>query len=485
MDTESCNKLFSEHKEEITLLYVIDDLKLSQVKGEMQGKYAFKATDKQLTSRLTKYGIFKNVQRNEAIRVLVELQRLQVLGGNHTLLVVANGVLLRISDTESYCKRTRVPIPDGSIEDHELPQPKPSDECCGLQVSTSTRISIKEIGHPIKKGLYNRSNADISDLTQLSLLHNKISHATKQFQEGKTTPGWAQTRQAFLLLDQIVKTKHHRQFSDILGIIRMLQKDGPKVLLQEVPTIQGQLCNQLHELAEEALESGDPRRGFFETLKELPEDGQGDPQGHMVLAFDAYCRDLWMARVQGDDIKAYYSYNQSSFPRADRGRFYEKFEGKHREEILVMLREVDNKLGRYSIPTFCLWHTALHYLSVERRFSDAETISSELLRRVAEVDEVSYSSGQLNFDVSRTYLFLGDAQQEQGKLWEALANLEVSLNLRCRPVPVGEWDPLLNAILEALISVGTALGEDDRVAVWEQHQDAISSSLEQVDKRDR
>ncbi|KIW92352.1 uncharacterized protein Z519_07336 [Cladophialophora bantiana CBS 173.52] len=173
---------------------------------------------------------------------------------------------------------------------------------------------------------------------------------------------------------------------------------------------------------------------------------------------------------------------KGTFPRADRGRVYEKYEEKHREEILVMLREMDNKLGRCSIS---LGHTAFHYLFVERRISDVENISSELLRRVAEVDAVSYSSGQLNFDVSRTYLFLGAAQQEQGKLWEAWANLEASLNLRCRPVSVGERDPLLNAILEAWISVGTALGEDDRVAVWEQQQDAISCSLEQIDRRDR
>lgn len=44
MDTESFNSWFSEHQVEITQRYVIDEASLSQVRGEMEQKYGFKAT---------------------------------------------------------------------------------------------------------------------------------------------------------------------------------------------------------------------------------------------------------------------------------------------------------------------------------------------------------------------------------------------------------------------------------------------------------
>lgn len=437
----------------------------------------------------------------------MEQQRLQTLGGSHTLLIAANGVLLRISNIERFSRRKRISIPDGDVEGHELSQTGRKLRFVYLPFNfhhlddpgvfrTFRRMLWLASVHfnknfdtgdwtPDANGLYNRSDADVSDLTELTRLHNMIFDAIKRFRKGEIASGGALTRRAFFSLDQIVQTKHHRQLPDTLGIMRVLHRDGPRALLWGFQTIQGQLCNQLHKLAEKLLESGDPRKGFFEILKELSEDGHGDPQGHMVMAFDAYCRDLWMARVSTGDMKAYYSYNQSSFPRADRGRFYEKFEGKHREEILAVLREVDEDLGRYSIATFCLWHTALNYLFEEGRFSDTESVSLELSRRVTEVKEDLYRGGQLNFDVAKTYFLLGRAQEEQGKLREALTNLELSLALRRLAVPVGVWDALANATLQTLIPVGKALGEDNRVAGWEQQRYAISSGLEQIDRETR
>lgn len=49
---------------------------------------------------------------------------------------------------------------------------------------------------------------------------------------------------------------------------------------------------------------------MFEALEKLSLESAG----HLYLAFDAYCRNLWMSKVGKDGVKAHYSYNQASFP---------------------------------------------------------------------------------------------------------------------------------------------------------------------------
>lgn len=229
-------------------------------------------------------------------------------------------------------------------------------------------------------------------------------------------------------------------------------------------------------------------------LKELPQDGQWDPQGHLPMAFDAYCRHLWMTRLGSSDMKAYYSYNQASFPRAEPGEFYEKFQGKQPDQMLTMLEKVDDDLGRYSSATFCLWHTAIHYLFQEGRYSDSEDLCHKLAKRVLgseELDPQLFHHGQLSFDVAKTFHLLGRSQEEQAKslnllgrieeaqkqLEQALLNLGTSLTQRRLRVQPGVWDPLSKSILMALISVGTALGDHNSVKVWKQQLEAIFSTV--------
>ena len=291
------------------------------------------------------------------------------------------------------------------------------------------------------------------------------------------------------------------------------------------------LCEHLHALAAQWLQPTDPRIKLFATLKELRQDHQWDPQGHLQMAFDAYCRHLWFNRLGSNDMKAYYSYNQASFPRAEPGEFYEKFQGKILDQMLAMLETVDHDLGQYSVATFCLWHTAINYLFQERRYSDSEVLCRELSNRIlgpAELDplvyhhaqlcfEVAQSFGhnlakrilesgvfnpqlfyhsQLNFDVVKTFHLLGRSQEEQAKsldllgrveeaqnkFEQALLNFVLSLNLRRATAKAGVWDPLLKSILMALISVGTTLGYHDGVEVWEQLLQAMFLTVEENDK---
>lgn len=110
--------------------------------------------------------------------------------------------------------------------------------------------------------------------------------------------------------------------------------------------------------ARKALSPNDPRRIMLECLRKL----DLDQICHIYLAFDAYCRRLWMSKVKHDIMKAYFSYNQASFPRADVGEFYSLYNGMALDGIENILARVDLELGSYSTETFCLWHTAIEYL---------------------------------------------------------------------------------------------------------------------------
>lgn len=77
-----------------------------------------------------------------------------------------------------------------------------------------------------ENGLYNRSDKDQSDLTELSQLHNMIFEAVARHRRGQESLGGPLTRNAFRRLEQIVKINHHRQVPDILGIIRLIQRNG-------------------------------------------------------------------------------------------------------------------------------------------------------------------------------------------------------------------------------------------------------------------
>ncbi|KAH7355150.1 hypothetical protein BKA65DRAFT_581844 [Rhexocercosporidium sp. MPI-PUGE-AT-0058] len=387
-------------------------------------------------------------------------------------------------------------------------------------------------------GLCNRSETDRSQVKELSQLHNILFEALARYRRGEEKLVGPFTCVVFRQLERIVNISHHRQIPDILGTIRLIQRNVSGVQPQGQKTLVTLLCEQLHALAAQVLQPTDPRIQLFGVLKELPQDQKWDSQGHMLMAFDAYCRHLWFARLGSNDIKAYYSYNQASFPRAEPGQFYEKFEGKSMYQILTMLRKVDLDLGQYSVATFCLWHTAIHYLFHEKRYSDSETLCHELSKRILgpfklhpeclqncsvdfdtaeshcqdlaknvlawleeepDVNPQVLHHGQLGFDIVKTFHLLGRSQEELARcqklssqfgeernmLEQALLNFDMALYLRLLTTQNGIWDPLLKSVLMALISVGTDLRLDHGVEVWQEQLQAIIMTVSENDRAQR
>lgn len=455
--------------------------------------------DKKWTSRLTSHSVFKNVQPDEAVRVLVEQNKDNSPTQRWRLLVTANGLLLNINDIEDYCKRTGINIQSITCRDQQHPTTRRQLFFVRLPFEFHT-LNDPEVFRDFQRmlwlagvhfhscfdsgkwtadgnGLYNRDDSHIADLAELSRLHNGLVDAIQKKKindehikkfgddggDGDGTLWQALTNLAKRNLAQIVTTDHHRQMPDILGIIRMLQMSGHAA-------IQSELCDQLQQNVDKYLGSGDPRRKLFHHLSKLPDGMQWDPEGHIPQAFDAYCRDIWMTKLGTGDtngMKPYYSYNQATFPRADPGRFYEKFHNKKVGEIIAILEGVDREMGLYESPTFCLWHTAINYLHEDPDKAGFQRVSSRLAERVSNPKEgVIFDHGQLNFDAAQTLYFLGLAQSYcQRKGSEAIIYFEKALNVRRLSVNSLVWDPLTKIILEALVVAGGEKG-DPRAGYW-------------------
>ncbi|KAL4983844.1 hypothetical protein BDW68DRAFT_168160 [Aspergillus falconensis] len=101
---------------------------------------------------------------------------------------------------------------------------------------------------------------------------------------------------------------------------------------------------------------------MFEFLRTLLRGPDAQAQlGQLYIAFDAYCRYLWISRIGSGDFKAYFSYNQVSFPRADQGAFYDFFEDKDLGRIIAILASADEQIGPLSHETF----SGLHRIPIE------------------------------------------------------------------------------------------------------------------------
>lgn len=61
-----------------------------------------------------------------------------------------------------------------------------------------------------------------SDLSTLSDMHNKVSHALAQFQAGQNERGQALMRSTSPIHESIVKNHPHRQFPDVLAILLLI-----------------------------------------------------------------------------------------------------------------------------------------------------------------------------------------------------------------------------------------------------------------------
>jgi len=426
------------------------------------------------------------------------------------LLILVDGILASAVKAQSYLKRTKKSTSHKMGGGHMLQTTERTILVIPLQFDYS-RLNDPDIFRLVREilwlanvqftdsfdkgiwkrdrdGLYNRGDAMRADLTQLSWLHNNVVDAIERY---KREPG--DGRQLLKQLvsrpsDQIVTTHHHRQIGDILSIIRLLQRDLPEAEVTGNEGIQNEFCTTLRELAEEKLDANDPRRRLLESLSELPQNQNWDPEGHFLVAFDTCCRHLWTARLDKDenDIKVLYSYNQASIPRAEVGKFYERFRGR-KTEILTVLKQMDIALGQFRTETFCIWHTAIRSLLAEERYADAEETSSELVKRILEPEEFRPYIGQLNHDVATSFFLEGQArnklakqlrdlqyvQEGQEKQEQALGSLKTSFHMRRLSVPDNTWDPLLKYILRDLIATSKSLNYRKDSQFW-------SSELEKV-----
>jgi hypothetical protein len=248
--------------------------------------------------------------------------------------------------------------------------------------------------------------------------------------------------------EAVVNNPHHRQFPDLFAILVLLRKNNWEDIRERM---QKHLCR----LAARDLQQNDPRVTMFKCLGELPLDAAG----HAYVAFDTYCRHLWSSRI-GHGFKAYYSYNQASFPRTGPGEFYSLYKGKSVPDILQILYQVDAELGESEHETFCLWHTAIEYFWGQDRFQEMMLITEAFCHRLNGMrgDKRLFEQTQLNNDVSHTYYLLGQAQESVGDLPAAWMSFLESLELRSRILPNDRWDAPKAIALEKAISIGTELG---------------------------
>lgn len=415
----------------------------------------------QWNSLLRDLGIFKNIRGEDAVRAKFVLD--QTPDGNNCLIFV-DGVLQeneqiiqhscrrQISPKENFSPRklTWISLP---FKITALDHPAPFKNFQYLLFTTRVHFeSCFDTGEwgPNHKGLYARSRELQTQLAGLSRLHNTVFRALRQLEQGES--GRAQTllQSAFALHQSVVGYRHHRQLPDILGILLMVRRAGNK-------TLQHQIRNDLVTLARQNLPQNDPRRLMLECLEKL----DLDQLSSLYLAFDAYCRFLWMERAGANLIKAYISYNQASFPRADVGDFFSLYKGMTFVGIQNILAQVDVELGIYSNETMKLWHTAMEYLWSEGRYVEMGYIGQHLSIRVHRLGRAfDYSQYlQLNHDVSSTFLLLGLAQDAQGYPFTARLSFEQAAQVRDHIIPGGKWDPAREAALSKLVEVDRRIGE--------------------------
>ncbi|OQE20423.1 hypothetical protein PENSTE_c013G02027 [Penicillium steckii] len=296
---------------------------------------------------------------------------------------------------------------------------------------------------PDRRGLYARTPDLRASLSQLSQLHNEIVDALRQIDAGKTTRGRALIQNASSLYLPIVRSYHHRQFSDLLAILLLLQRGGQVEVMHD-------MRRRLQSLARSNLLRNDPRKVIFGALDDphLPLD----PTGHLYLAYDAYCRHLWFSRTGRAQVKDHFSYNQASFPRADIGGFYEIFLGKPLGLVKLDLFRIDGDLGEESHEAFSIWHTAIRSFGYEQKHEEMFELAQILCIRVDRLGlEFDYHQWrQLNLDSSLSYFLLGDAYHRISDFQNARAAFYEACRLRDIIIPAERYDSTRIAALRKL-----------------------------------
>ncbi|KOC07190.1 hypothetical protein AFLA70_71g003842 [Aspergillus flavus AF70] len=342
-------KLLDDCRWEIIRLYLIEGRVLSEIQqylqqGQRQLGIEPRLTIYQLKRLLKERGIIKNL-RTEALFIK---NRLGSALTTWACLVFANDVLVDNLHVEQSCQRkkgyrgqpaqthdkylTFVHLP---FEFRALSQPVKFKSIQQLLFYARVHFDVSfEAGRwaPDSRGLYARNATLKADLAVLSSMHNKVSHALSQFKAENPERGLRMIQDTFQYHKSIVQNHHHRQFSDILAILLLIQRAG----LSHGEAI----VRSLVTIARGALPQNDPRRFMFESLMDLPLDSTG----HLYLAFDTYCRYLWKSKTGPEDFKTYYSYNQASFPRAEPVGFFGFFQEKDWVKITYILGEADREL---------------------------------------------------------------------------------------------------------------------------------------------
>lgn len=316
---------------------------------------------------------------------------------------------------------------------------------------------------PNHRGLYARGPGLRDEVGGLSKLHNRVFYALRHFKKGQNDQAQELLQDAFALHRSVVRYSHHRQIPDILAILLMVWRAGNKRL-------QHAIRDDLVTLAAQSLPQNDPRSLMLECLGRLDLD-QIRP---LYLAFDAYCRSLWMERAAGSDIAAYVSYNQARFPRADEGGFYTLYKGMTFVGIQNTLARVDVELEPFSHENMLLWHTALEYLWSRGKFTEMACICAHLSQRIHQLGtEFDYTQNQqLNHDASTTFLYLGLAHEAMGCPYTARVAFKHAAQLRDKVISGNAWDPARKAALDKWVELDRRIGET--------HNATISSSL--IDK---
>ncbi|KAJ5220500.1 hypothetical protein N7468_009704 [Penicillium chermesinum] len=288
---------------------------------------------------------------------------------------------------------------------------------------------------------------------------------------------WALIRSAFLSIKEAVVNLHHRQLPDLLAILLMLQRN------KHTDPIHESMTRYLHLTARKYLFQDSPVRAVFESLPGLPKD----PAGHLFLAYDAYCRAIWKHNTGDGGIKALWSFNQASFPRAEEGGFYEILKGMQPEDIEIQLRLVEEDWGPCSTETFSLWHMVAQWFYRNGEFRYMESFLQQLCARVHGLEnEFNYAEDhQLNFNCMMSFSLLGVAQESQGDLISAMVALHRSIAIRSQIIPNGMWDPGKLAALRKLRSIVQRLGDAAQASYCTEQIDSMYASQEREDRQEQ
>lgn len=347
-----------------------------------------------------------------------------------------------------------------------------------------TRVHFDQSFHdgtwaPDQRGLYARTPELQGRLQRLSKLHNKILDALAQFRAKRTDTAWVLIRRSFWLIDDAVQSIHHRQIPDVLAILLLLQKSEHGAAIHEA------MIRHLYFTAQKFLCQESPVRAIFECLAELPED----PSGHLYIAYDAYCRHIWKLNTGDDRLKALWSFNQASFPRAEakEGGFFKPFQGLQPWDIEMQLREVEGDLGLFSTETFSLWHMVAHWFHRKEKFEHMEYFLQILCARVNDMGaEFDYTGRhQLNFDCMMSFSLLGVSLESQGELMSAMIALNRAIAIRSQIIPNEMWDPGKLAALRRLRPIARRLEYRELADNCTMRIDCMYASQETEDRQER